>query len=160
MEIVKKVILAGHFSVGKTSLVKRFVHQKFSDQYLTTIGVKIDKKTIEVNEVSIKMMLWDIAGESTALKIPKKYFAGAHGIIYVFDLTREETYSGIEMDLFEIQKSLSNCPSIVLANKSDLVDTDFIEKLRKSLPIDFKLTSAKTGQNVEDAFLHIAKEMI
>ncbi|MEP5613658.1 MAG: Rab family GTPase, partial [Cyclobacteriaceae bacterium] len=104
MEISKKVVIAGYFGVGKTSLVKRFVHEKFSDQYLTTIGVKIDKKTIDVNGTSINMILWDIAGEQSASKIPKNYFMGAHGLLYVFDLSREETYQNLSDQVFEITK--------------------------------------------------------
>lgn len=160
MEVVKKVVIAGHFGVGKSSLIKRFVHQKFSDQYLTTIGVKIDKKVVEVDQAKVKMMLWDIAGESSAVKIPKKYFAGAHGILYVFDLTREETYLNIESDLFEINKTLKGCPLIVLANKSDLVEDSFIEDLRSKLSTNFNITSAKTGDHVEDSFLQLAKDML
>lgn len=160
MEVVKKVVIAGHFGVGKSSLIKRFVHQKFSDQYLTTIGVKIDKKVVEVDQAKVKMMLWDIAGESSAVKIPKKYFAGAHGILYVFDLTREETYLNIESDLFEINKTLKDCPLIVLANKSDLVEDSFIEDLRSKLSTNFKITSAKTGDHVEESFLQLAKDML
>lgn len=160
MEIVKKVVIAGHFGVGKTSLVSRFVHQKFSDQYLTTIGVKIDKKVVQIGDATIKMMLWDIAGESSAMKIPKKYLAGAHGLLYVFDLNREETYKDLDSDLFELHKSLKGCPSIVLGNKSDLVEEELIEKLQKSIVADFKTTSAKTGTNVEESFLKLAKEML
>ena len=160
MEIVKKIVLAGHFGVGKSSLVKQFVHQKFSDQYLTTIGVKIDKKVIDVSGAKMKLMLWDIAGESTAMKIPKKYLAGAHGILYVFDLTREETYSNIQNDLFEISKTTTQIPSVVLANKSDLVETDFINNLKKELSMDFHVTSAKTGDHVEESFKTIAEQLI
>ncbi|SNT34319.1 small GTP-binding protein domain-containing protein [Ekhidna lutea] len=160
MEIVKKVVIAGHFGVGKTSLVSRFVHQKFSDQYLTTIGVKIDKKVIELEGATVKMMLWDIAGESSAMKIPKKYLAGAHGLFYVFDLSREETYRNLDTDLFELNKSLNGNPAIVLGNKSDLVEETFIEKLHSSIATDFKITSAKSGENVEEAFLQLAKEML
>jgi small GTP-binding protein len=160
MEVVKKVVIAGHFGVGKTSLVQRFIHQKFSDQYLTTIGVKIDKKVVEINGCRVKMMLWDIAGESTAMKIPKKYLAGAHGLIYVFDVTREETYQNIESDLFELHKYLNGNPSIILANKSDLVNDTFIENLRGIISTSFNITSAKTGENIEGAFLKLAKDML
>ena len=160
MELVKKVILAGHFGVGKSSLVKRFVHQKFSDQYLTTIGVKIDKKVIEVGETQVKMMLWDVAGESSMVKVPKKYFAGAHGILYIFDATREETYLNIENDLFEINKTLMEVPVLVLANKSDLVDPSVEAALKAKISIPFQLTSAKTGENVEASFLELAQQMI
>ena len=160
MEIVKKVILTGHFGVGKSSLVKQFVHQKFSDQYLTTIGVKIDKKIIDVDGTQVKMMLWDIAGESNMLKIPQKYFAGAHGILYVFDASREETYENIQNDLFQINKSLREIPFIILANKSDLLDSSLIEKLKAKIDLPFQLTSAKTGDNVEKSFSDLAKNMI
>jgi small GTP-binding protein len=160
VEISKKVIVAGHFGVGKTSLIKQFIHEKFSEQYMTTIGVKIDKKGLEVNGVKINMILWDIAGESSAVKIPKKYFMGAHGLIYVFDLTRPETYEGIADDIFEVSKENPSIPSVVLGNKSDLVEEGLIEEIRNEVHIKFNLTSAKTGENVEEAFITLAKEMI
>lgn len=160
MEVVKKIILTGHFGVGKTSLVQKFVHQKFSEIYMTTIGVKIDKKVVDCEGIQVKLMIWDLAGESTARKVPTKYFGGAHGLFYVFDLTREETYKNIDDDLFELQKLLSNQPFIVLANKSDLVEDTFIENLSKELTVPFKITSAKTGENVEDAFLALAAQTL
>ena len=160
MEIVKKVVIAGWFGVGKTSLVKRFVHQKFSDQYLTTIGVKIDKKPVDVDGVTVKMMLWDIAGESSALKIPKKYFSGAHALIYVLDLTREETYTGIKEEIFQLHKDLRDIPSIVIANKADLLDDESIQDIKKKIDLDFVITSARTGVNVEESFLQLARAMI
>ncbi|MEO1253548.1 MAG: Rab family GTPase [Bacteroidota bacterium] len=160
MEIVKKIVLSGHFGVGKSSLVKRFIQQKFSDQYLTTIGVKVDKKVLDVEGVQVKLMIWDIAGESNTMKIPKKYLTGAHGVLYVFDLSREETYVNIQHDLFEINKTLRDVPSVVLGNKSDLVEHDFIENLKRDLSIDFSPTSAKTGDYVEESFLRLAKELI
>lgn len=159
MEIVKKVVLVGHFGVGKSSLVQRFVHQQFSEKYLTTIGVKIDKKVVQIEDVSVKMMLWDIAGESVAMKIPKKYLTGAHGIMYVFDLSREETYSSIQEDLFEVNKTLPDAKMVVLGNKADLVNPSAIEALREIIEVDFKTTSAKSGDNVEDSFFQLAKEM-
>ena len=160
MEIVKKVVLVGHFGVGKSSLVKRFVHQQFSDKYLTTIGVKIDKKVVELENIQVKMMLWDIAGESMAMKIPKKYLSGAHGIIYVFDMSREETYEDIEKDLFEINKSLQDAQMIVLGNKADLLNESAQEALKELIPLDFKITSAKSGENVEESFIQLAKTMV
>lgn len=160
MELVKKVVIAGHFGVGKTSLVRQFVHQKFSDQYLTTIGVKIDKKVVEVDDTSVKLMLWDIAGESSSLKIPSQYLVGAHGLIYVFDLSRPETYQNIDNEIFELSKTLKTIPTIVLGNKSDLVTGEFVEKLRETIRIDFKITSAKSGDNIEDSFINLAREML
>ena len=159
MEIVKKVVLVGHFGVGKSSLVQRFVHQQFSEKYLTTIGVKIDKKVVSLGDVSVKMMLWDIAGESMTMKIPKKYLNGAHGVIYVFDLSREETYSTLQNDLFEVNKTLPDAKLVVLGNKADLVNPPAIEALREVIEVDFKTTSAKNGENVEESFVQLAKEM-
>lgn len=160
MELSKKVILAGHFGVGKTSLVRQFIHGQFSESYITTIGVKIDKKEIDVDGVHLNMILWDIAGESAGIKIPKRYFMGAHGLLYVFDMTREETFENIVSDMFEITKSNPNMPSIVLGNKSDLVNSSFIESLREDLNIDFSITSAKSGENVEETFFSLAKRML
>lgn len=160
VEISKKVVIAGHFGVGKSSLIKRFVHQKFSDQYITTIGVKIDKKAIEINGTLINLILWDIAGEQSTTRIPKNYFVGAHGLIYVFDLSREETFQNIESDMMEIMKESQNIESMVLGNKSDLVDEEFIEDLRTEIPVAFNITSAKSGEHVEDTFKALAEAML
>ncbi len=160
MEIAKKVIVAGYFGVGKTSLIRRFVHQKFSDQYLTTIGVKIDKKIVSINGTSVNMILWDIAGEQTVSKIPKSYFTGAQGLIYVFDLTREETYVDLENQLFDIQKQNPGIQTIVLGNKSDLIEDDQLEEIRSEVTTNFRTTSAMSGDNVEEAFTHLAEQMI
>lgn len=160
METVRKVILTGHFGVGKTSLVSQFVHSKFSEKYLTTIGVKIDKKVVQIDQTQVKLMLWDIAGETSMLKVPQNYFAGAHGIIYVFDLTREETYEHIEEDLFELQKHHQELPFKVLANKSDLMNEDQIASIRTKIHTSFVQTSAKTGMNVEEVFYELSKEML
>ncbi len=160
MEVSKKVVVAGHFGVGKTSLIKRFVHEKFSDQYITTIGVKIDKKTVQINGSFINLILWDVAGEQSAIRIPKSYFIGAQGLIYVFDLSREETFQNIQDEMMQIIKENQNIVSMVLGNKSDLVDDEFIEDLRTEIPVTFKLTSAKTGEHVEETFKELAEAMI
>jgi small GTP-binding protein len=160
MQISKKVILVGNFGVGKTSLVSRFVHQKFSDQYLTTIGVKVDKKIVSLNGSELSLILWDIAGESSATKIPKAYTMGAHGIMYVFDVNRPETYESLSEDIFEIQKNLKDPGLVVLGNKSDLASKQLIEKIQAETQTDILFTSAKTGINVDTAFESIAKQML
>ena len=95
----RKVILTGSFGVGKTSLFSRFIHDSFSDRYITTIGVKVDKKSVEVDGEKVSILLWDIAGEVTQDKVPRSYFLGASAIIYVFDLTRPSTYKNIDIDI-------------------------------------------------------------
>ena len=99
MKISKKVILLGHFGVGKTSLVKRFVQEKFSAEYHTTIGVKVDKKEIRVGDFHLTMIIWDIEGGASQAHLPSSYFGGANGIIYVFDLNRSGTYENVEGEL-------------------------------------------------------------
>lgn len=158
----KKVILVGHFGVGKTSLVRQFVHQKFSDEYLTTIGVKIDKKEMSFEgDRSVTLILWDIAGETTSSKIPASYKLGAHGILYVFDVSRPSTFVNLTEQITDLRKMLPNAPLICLANKSDLLSNNFRSEIEKEIG-DQKLlfTSAKTGENVQVAFESLTKEIM
>lgn len=159
--INKKVILVGHFGVGKTSLVRQFVHQKFSDNYLTTIGVKIDKKVVTVDQKEVNIVLWDIAGEDAMKKIPASYKLGAHGILYVFDVTRPTTYKDLDQHISELRMTLPDAPLVKLANKSDMLTESMKSDLTKELDFSEVLfTSAKTGENVEAAFENLTKEMI
>ncbi|GAB5524678.1 MAG: Rab family GTPase [Roseivirga sp.] len=160
MAISKKVILVGHFGVGKTSLIRRFVHQKFSDDYLTTIGVKIDKKVLKVDDMEVTLIIWDIAGETNQAKIPKSYQLGAHGILYVFDITRPSTYQNLHEQLDYLKGVLPNAPVKIIANKKDLVSTEKQEEVLSD--IDFEgiyTSSAKTGESVEEIFEALAKAM-
>src|SRR3984885_13254997 len=98
--IQKKVCMLGGFGVGKTSLVRRYVQTIFSDTYLTTIGVKIEKKTVNVGSASVALILWDIAGEDEVKTIRTSYLRGAAGYFLVVDVTRGET--------LEIAKSIQS----------------------------------------------------
>ena len=161
MNVSKKVALLGHYGVGKTSLTRRFVHRKFSDEYATTIGVNIEKKVVEVDDYTISMIIWDIAGESSQTKVPASYKLGAHGVIYAFDLTRPDTFSHLEEDLATLQKQLPNVPVLVIGNKKDLLVEKAQQEIINSLPLmPFALCSAKTGENVETLFVELAKRMI
>jgi small GTP-binding protein len=161
MKISKKVILLGHFGVGKTSLVKRFVVQKFSEEYHTTIGVKVDKKEVVIGEHLLTMILWDIEGGKSQQHLPPSYFAGAHGIIYVFDLTRPATWETIQEELTYFTERLPKAYKRIIGNKRDLIDEvqlrEFQERFKGSY--DF-LSSAKTGENVEELFLALGLDML
>lgn len=159
--VSKKVILIGKFGVGKSSLVRRFVFQKFSEDYITTIGVKIDKKVIDINGVEMNMLIWDIAGESSQAKIPSSYKLGSHGILYVFDLTRPSTYEQLHEEIKGIREVLPKASMRILANKSDLVSLEEKEKILKELDLDIiNYSSAKTGENVENTFYFLANDML
>ena len=97
-EISKKIVLLGNESVGKTSLVKQYVHSIFSDEYLTTIGIKISKKQIELAEHRVKLMIWDVAGDLLDQSLYDAYLKGAHGFILVFEFNKTrylpQHYSG------------------------------------------------------------------
>ncbi len=157
----KKIILSGSFGVGKTSLFNQFIYNRFSDKYLTTIGVKVNKKNILVDDTEIPLLLWDIAGEVAQDKVPTSYFLGASGVIYVFDLTRPMTYQNIQTDINYLKDLLPGGIIKIVGNKVDLVSDEQLENIRTSLPITIDIvTSAKTGQNVEELFLDLGKELI
>ncbi len=159
--ISKKIILTGSFGVGKTSLFNRFIYQQFSDKYLTTIGVKVNNKTIKIDDESLSMMVWDIAGEVSQDKVPASYFLGASGIIYVVDLSRPLTFINLESDIQFLRDLLPNGTIIIVANKKDLVTEEQLETIRQELarPFDYS-TSAKTGENVEELFIEMGKRLL
>lgn len=159
--ISKKVILTGSFGVGKTSLFTRFIYQDFSDKYLTTIGVKVNKKDISVDDRDISLLLWDIAGEVSQDKVPISYFLGAAGIVYVVDLSRPSTFVNMRNDLAFLKEKLPDATIIVVANKRDLLDDVAYEALYDSVEQkwDF-VTSAKTGENVETMFMDLGKKLL
>ena len=151
----------GKYGVGKTSLIRQFIHQEFSDEYLTTIGVKIEKKVIELNGNPMSLIIWDIAGESSHRKIPASYKLGSQGIIYVFDLSRSSTYEDLPLEMADLQQLLPNVPIRLVGNKTDLLDEETLQGIQAKLPLgDITYTSAKTGDNVEDLFHDLASAMV
>jgi small GTP-binding protein len=159
--ISKKIILTGSFGVGKTSLFNRFIYQEFNDKYLTTIGVKVNKKQVKVDDKEISLLVWDIAGEISQDKVPSSYFLGASGIVYVMDLSRPMTFKNLESDYMFLKELLPLGIIKIVGNKRDLVTDAQIAELSKELPrkIDY-LTSAKTGENVEQLFFDLAKSLL
>ena len=159
--ISKKVILTGSFGVGKTSLFNRFIFSRFSDKYLTTIGVKVNKKTLNINGRELSMLVWDIAGEVAQDKVPTSYFLGASGVLYVFDLTRPSTFENIEEDLDYLQELIPDSVIRIVGNKLDLVDDNDLEEVRSKIrrPWDI-LTSAKTGEHVDELFHELGAALL
>ncbi len=157
----KKVILAGSFGVGKTSLFNQFIYNKFDDKYLTTIGVKVNKKVVNIDGRELSILLWDIAGEVSQDKVPVTYFLGASGVIYVFDLSRPTTYKNIDDDIEYLKGILDGGVIRIVGNKKDLISDEQLENIREQLVLPFDITtSAKTGENVEELFYDIGKALL
>ena len=156
----KKVVLVGHFGVGKSSLIRRFVQNEFSDDYLVTIGVHILKKVININNEETTIIIWDIEGKEDIQKVRSSYLMGSSGFIYVIDPTRIHTYQNLDEELKFINKNYSKIPVITVANKSDLINIeDFKKEINdKNLKIDY-FSSAKNGDNVEEIFRNLTQEM-
>lgn len=159
----KKVCLLGGFGVGKTSLVSRFVSSIFSDKYLTTVGVKIDKKTVQVSSGEMTLMLWDIYGQDEFQTVRDSYLRGASGYLLVADGTRHATLETAAALQQKAQAIVGDAPFLLLLNKADL-DRDWQVDERALLKLVDRgwrvvKTSAKTGAGVEDAFLTLAKAM-
>jgi small GTP-binding protein len=169
----KKICLLGDFSVGKTSLIRRFVERQFSDQYLSTVGVKISKKTVQChstarqNLVNVQMLIWDLEGNTKFKAITPMHLQGASGAVVVADINRPATIDHISD---HIQGFLSVNPKgyvIVGLNKSDLVDSnkteyllDFTLSKYHEKVIGTYLTSAKTGLQVDEIFQKLAYQML
>ena len=160
-KVSKKVVLLGHFGVGKSSLLKRFVHQKFSSKYHSTIGVKIDRKKVALEDTDLSMILWDIEGGPDQSTWPQSYFRGGHGVIYVFDWTRPDTYMNLQRDLDRVREIVPGAALLSIGNKVDCLTAEQQTRLLLGASIPFDLaSSAKTGENVEHAFQRLAELML
>jgi small GTP-binding protein len=161
--IQKKICMVGVFSTGKTCMVQRFVHSIFSVKYLSTVGVKIDKKEVQVGEQKMILMLWDLEGRDATVDVNPNYIRDAHGIIYVADGTRPETVEGA-MDIRKsVTTALGEIPSVMAFNKTDLVDqwqlTPAHEASVTSQGMHPLRTSAKSGEGVEATFQWLAETL-
>lgn len=157
----KKIVLVGHFGVGKSSLIRRFVKNTFSDDYLVTIGVHIVKKTVEIENEEITLIIWDIEGKEDMQKLRPSFLLGTSGFIYVFDSTRESTYQNLANEITFIETNYPKINLVTVANKIDLLEKTELFKIvdNPNLRVDY-FSSAKTGENVELIFNVIAKNFL
>lgn len=161
--IKKKVCMLGAFATGKTSLVQRYVHSLFSDKYFTTVGVKIDRKSVSVKGTPVDLILWYIYGEDEFQEVQPSYLRGASGCLLVVDGTRQYTLETTHSLLKRAQETVGHIPVIFVLNKFDLTDTweiepSQLEALERHGAAVIR-TSAKDGSGVELAFTTLA-EMI
>jgi small GTP-binding protein len=162
-EIAKKICLVGDFSVGKTSLIRRFVEDKFSDKYLSTVGVKISRKSISLSSEQqyqqLNLIIWDVEGHTKFKSITTNYLTGASGSIIVGDVTRKETLDRIKTHLDLFLQINPQGIAIIALNKSDLIASEKLQKLASLYDFDNHpqvvktyTTSAKTGVYVNQIF--------
>ncbi|MEE9417295.1 MAG: Rab family GTPase [Acidimicrobiales bacterium] len=163
--IRKKICLLGAPAVGKSSLVRQFVHSLFSDTYASTIGVKIERKPVVLaSGEDLSMIIWDVHGEAGPLVIPKRFLRGTSGFLVVVDATRPETLTPAVELRDRVFAEVGEVPFLALWNKSDLIDEpltltgEAVDLAAQSATGRF--TSAKTGAGVEDAFLALAEAMV
>jgi len=164
-----KVCFIGDAGVGKTSLIKRFVLDVFDDRYIATIGTKVTKKIVEVddggNEVRVMMLVWDIMGQKGFRELLREaYFFGAHGAIAVCDLTNKETLEELRYWIKALTDVAGDVPIVFAGNKADLQNESVVKEadlkdLADKYGAEAFLTSAKTGQNVEDVFKALGAAM-
>lgn len=157
----KKVVLVGHFGVGKSSLMRRFVQNTFSDNYIVTIGVHILKKEIKIEELNLTLVIWDIEGKDDIQKVRSSYLLGTSGFIYVIDPTRSQTYERFNEEIDFLKTTYPTSKIVSVANKSDLIDIEEFKKLleQENISIDY-FASAKEGIEVENLFQTIGLKMV
>ena len=160
MTLSKKIVLLGHFGVGKSSLVRRFVANEFSDDYKVTIGVNILKKQVDLDEDRMNLILWDVEGNDEMKNFRSSYLMGASAFIYVFDASRPITYQDLKINIDYLKEKYPEALIQIIGNKVDLVEQELIEERLKEKDIkQAYLSSAKTGQNVERVFHDLAIQL-
>jgi len=158
--------MVGDSGVGKSSLLKRFSSREFTGDYISTIGVDFEIKTLEIDGKTCKLQIWDTAGQERFQNITTSYYRGAHCIILVYDITQEETFQHISKWMKQIRDFANqNARILLVGNKCDLAEKRAVTfedatEFSKHLGVQVFETSAKDATNVDQSFYHIAEEAI
>ncbi len=166
-EYIFKTVVVGEGAVGKTSLVLQFTEKKFKESYIQTIGSNFALKSVKLQpkDISVKLQIWDLSGQAHFSVVRRSFYLGAQGAIYVYDVTRKKSLTALDVWKEEVDKHAPGIPAILLGNKIDLEDqievsTEEGKKMAEHLGAShFRETSAKTGEQVNDAFRFIAEKM-
>jgi small GTP-binding protein len=161
--------MLGDPGVGKTSLIRRFVHDEFSDDYLSTIGAKVSDKDLRLKkdgkDCLLHLVIWDIAGQQSFTSVAPSMFKGAQGAFIICDVTRRKTLDDMHNWIYNLNKNAGRVPFVVLVNKWDLVDRKAfelvdVERVAEGHESCCLSTSARTGHNVEAAFKRLGEFLL
>jgi len=161
-----KVVVVGDPSVGKTTLLLRFVDKAFRELYIPTMGVQVSLKNLEYdNDTLIKLSLWDVAGQEFFSKIRSNFYVGSNAVLIVYDVTNPKTFKNVEKWYLDMGKALETAaiPGFLIGNKVDLpkqVNKFDGKELADKLNLNFIETSAKTGENIDYVFEKLAEILI
>ncbi|TLD10285.1 hypothetical protein PgNI_06048 [Pyricularia grisea] len=160
-----KLLLIGDSGVGKSCLLLRFADDTYTESYISTIGVDFKIRTIELDGKTVKLQIWDTAGQERFRTITSSYYRGAHGICVVYDVTDMDSFNNVKQWLQEIDRyATEGVNKLLVGNKSDMADKKVVDytvakEFADSLGIPFLETSAKNANNVEQAFLTMARQI-
>ncbi|MBN2155395.1 MAG: GTP-binding protein [Candidatus Lokiarchaeota archaeon] len=164
-EIKMKICLLGDGGVGKTSLVYRFIQNRFSTDFKSTLGVNLLKHEVAIDHIRVTVQIWDLGGQDKYEGLRKLYLDGSQGALLVFDKTNKKSYENLEKWVRSFRDLRGGKPMLLIGNKLDLkefivIDDETAESYSKSHDLDYISTSAKTGEKVETAFTSLIKKII
>ncbi|MHA1149661.1 MAG: Rab family GTPase [Promethearchaeota archaeon] len=165
-KFIIKICLLGEASVGKTSLVYRYLENRFRDNYKSTLGVNLLKKDMDVEGYGkISAQIWDLGGQESFRSLRKLYLEGANGAFVIYDMTQRKTFEKLTEWINSFKDARGEQPLILIGNKSDLKEQLKItekeaEGFAKKHKMEWIFTSAKTGENVEKSFIILATKIL
>ena len=156
-QIVLKLLLLGDSSVGKTSILLKYISNKFDESSISTVGVDYMDKIIDYNKFKIKLQIWDTSGEEKFRTITKNFYRNADGLLVVFDLTKKESYDHIKSWINEAKENNDKLKTLLIGNKLDLKDErivaiDVAKQFAEKNNLKYIETSAKDGTNINESF--------
>lgn len=164
-DYILKICLLGEAKVGKTTLVYRFIENKFRTDFRSTLGVNLLKKTVKIGDATVVTQIWDLGGQEPFKKLRKLYLEGAEGALLLFDVTNQQSFIKLGEWISSFREVHGNKPIVLIGNKMDLkeniiIDQSQAERYANENNMSLVLTSAKTGENVEESFVDLLKRII
>lgn len=160
-----KILLVGDSSVGKSSIMMRFIDNFFNESMTTTVGADFKSKRVKVDETEMKLIIWDTAGQEKYRSLAQNFYKNALGVFIVFDITNRATFTNIDNWVKQVQKNTGDdVIKWLLGNKADLeserqVSKEEIDETCKKLNLEYLEVSAKSGVNITTGFMNISKDI-